>query len=328
MKKIVLSTILASSLLVGAEYNYEITPMIGYIDSNSKLELDNHPAVGIGVYRNMNDDCMFDQLELALFHSNNVKYDDSSKNSDSNLIMANIIKNYQLNDTFGLYALAGLGYQHLNTSYLKTDSEGFFNYGIGTKISLIDNLALKFDVRHLLRFDGRDNILYTLGFAIAFGEKAPLEPTIKEAQIPKDSDNDGVINAKDQCPDTPAGVEVDTDGCEIIIKAIDLGIVFDTDSAKIKSTDLEKFEKFVAYAKKVSDKGILIEAHTDDVGSAKYNMGLSHRRAMSAKKQLVEMGIDEKRITTKGYGESKPKVENTTAQNRQINRRVEGRIVK
>ena len=327
MKKIVLSSVLASSLLIGAEYNYEIAPMIGFIDPGSKMDLKDHKAVGVGLYKNMGEDCKLDQLELAILHSDDADYKDSTLGTDINMIMTNAIKEYQINDTFGLYALAGLGYQQIKDEHFGDDSEGFFDYGVGAKIKLAERLALKLDARHLLRFDGSTNVLYTLGLAIPFGEKA-VKAAPAPAPAPKDSDNDGVIDANDKCPNTPAGVEVDSDGCAIVVKAVDLGIEFDTDSAKIKSTDLEKFEKFVTYAKKVSDKGILIEAHTDDIGSAKYNMGLSHRRAMSAKKQLVEMGIDADRITTKGYGETMPKVENTSAENRQINRRVEGRIVK
>jgi len=332
MKKIVLSSVLASSLLIGAEYNYEIAPMVGYVDTGSKMDLDNHKMFGLGAYKNMGDDCKLDQLELALLHGNDAEYENSSLESDTNILMANAIKEYKINDTFGLYALAGLGYHQIKDEYFGDDSEGFFDYGVGAKVKLAERLALKLDARHMLRFDGSTNVLYTLGLAIPFGEKAvkaaPVKAEPAPAPAPKDSDNDGVIDANDKCPNTPAGVEVDSDGCAIVVKAVDLGIEFDTDSAKIKSTDLEKFEKFVTYAKKVSDKGILIEAHTDDIGSAKYNMGLSHRRAMSAKKQLVEMGIDADRITTKGYGETMPKVENTSAENRQINRRVEGKIVK
>jgi len=336
MKKIVLSSVLASSLLLGSDYNYEIAPMFGYVDTDSKVDLKNHKMYGLGAYKNMGEDCNIDQLELALLHGNGADYENSTLESDTNILMANAIKEYKINYTFGLYALAGLGYQEIQDEYFGNESEGFFDYGVGAKFKLAKQLALKLDARHMLRFDGSDNFLYTVGLAIPFGEKAVTTPAPKpepepmppKLKLPKDSDNDGVLDKDDKCPDSAAGAKVDADGCEIMITPIDLGIEFDTDSAKIKSTDLEKFEKFVSYAKKVPNQGILIEAHTDDVGSAKYNMGLSHRRAMSAKKQLIQMGIAEDRISAKGYGESKPKVANTSAENRQINRRVEGRITK
>lgn len=339
MKKIVLSSILASSLLLGSDYKYEIAPMIGYIDTGSKMDLKNHKTVGLGLYKNMDEDCKLDQLELALLHSDDADYKNTTLGTDTNIIMANAIKEYQISDTFGLYALAGLGYHQIKDEHFGDDSEGFFDYGVGAKIKLAERLALKLDARHMLRFDGSTNTLYTLGLAIPFGEKTPKTSPVKAqpqqdikpkptTQTPKDSDNDGVIDTNDKCPNSAPGAKVDPDGCDIIIKPVDLGIVFDTDSAKIKSTDLEKFEKFVAYAKKVPNQGILIEAHTDNIGSAKYNMGLSHRRALSAKKQLIKMGIDKDRISTKGYGETKPKVANTSRENRQINRRVEAKIQK
>jgi len=334
MKKIVLSSVLASGLLMASDYNYEIAPMVGYIDSGSKMDLKNHKMFGLGAYKNMDEDCKLDQLELALLHGNDADYENSSLQTDTNILMANAIKEYKINDTFGLYALAGLGYHEIKDEYFGDDSEGFFDYGVGAKLKLAKRLALKLDARHMLRFDGSTNVLYTLGLAIPFGEKAVQAAPVKtepkpepKIEAPKDSDNDGVIDANDKCPDSAPGAKVDNDGCELIVTPVDLGIEFDTDSAKIKSTDFGKFEKFVAYAKKMESKDIVIEAHTDDIGSEKYNKGLSHRRAMSAKKQLVSMGINADRITTIGYGESKPKVANTNAQNRQINRRVEGKVV-
>jgi len=351
MKKIVLASVLASSLLIGAEYNYEIAPMVGYVDPISKMNLQDHKMFGIGAYKNMNDDYILDKLELALLRGNDANYaDDISKKSDTNIAMLNAINEYKLNNRFGLYMLAGLGYHQIENEQFGDGSEGFADAGVGAKLKLAKRLALRLDARYMLRFDGSTNFLYTLGLAIGLGEKAvkatpvkatPVEhiPIVKAAPVevapveaisslaPKDSDSDGVIDANDKCQNSTAGVKVDKDGCEIIITPVNLGIEFDTDSAKIKSTDLAKFEKFVAYAKKMEGKDIIIEAHTDDIGSEKYNKGLSYRRAMSVKKQLVKMGIDADRITTIGYGETQPKVANTSAENRQINRRVEWKIV-
>ncbi len=318
MKKIVLSSILAANLLIADDYKYEIAPMVGYVDTHSKTELENHKMFGLGAYRNLDEDCKFDQLELALLHGNDAEYENSNLESDTNILMANAVKEYKIDDTFGLYALAGLGYHQIKDEYFGDDSEGFFDYGVGAKIKLAQRVALKLDARHMLRFDGGSNILYTMGLAIALGEKSTKKAPVK--RVPKAVPTPPKVSK-------PISKNSDDDEYTVIVKPVDLGVVFDTDSAQIKSTDLEKFEKFVAYAKKLSDKTIIVEAHTDDVGSEKYNKGLSHRRAMSAKKQLISMGIDEKRIITKGYGETRPKVPNTSAENRQINRRVEAKIV-
>ena len=72
---------------------------------------------------------------------------------------------------------------------------------------------------------------------------------------------------------------------------------------------------------------ILIEGHTDNVGSAALNMRLSLSRAEAVKTYLTERGIDGERIIAKGYGLTQPVAPNTTPQGRQKNRRVEFTIL-
>jgi outer membrane protein OmpA-like peptidoglycan-associated protein len=72
---------------------------------------------------------------------------------------------------------------------------------------------------------------------------------------------------------------------------------------------------------------ILVEGHTDDVGSNKLNDALSLRRAESVKTYLIRKGIKPNRIKTVGYGESRPIVANNTDWGRRLNRRTEIVIV-
>jgi OOP family OmpA-OmpF porin len=331
MKKILLSSIAVATLSLAADYNYEISPMIGYIDTKDKVDIKNHKAIGLGAYRNMDEECMFDQLELALFHSNDAEYENSPLETDINLISVNAIKEYKLNDTFNLYALAGVGYEQIKDRYFGNESDPFGNYGVGIKAKLHEQVSLKLDARHLLKFDGDRNIMYTLGLVFPLGEKASQAPQENAQPVIADPKPTPVVKEepKEQEMVESKVKQVETKAAEeIIIEPIDLGVHFDTDSAKIRQRDLEKFYPFVEYAKYVDEGKIVVEAHTDDIGAAKYNMGLSHRRAQSVKKQLIMMGVDENRIITKGYGETRPKVENSSDENRQINRRVEAKVVK
>jgi outer membrane protein OmpA-like peptidoglycan-associated protein len=76
--------------------------------------------------------------------------------------------------------------------------------------------------------------------------------------------------------------------------------------------------------KQHADLKILIEGHTDNVGSSASNMTLSDARAAAVKTALVtDFGADGSRITTKGLGDTKPSVPNATAAGRAQNRRVE-----
>jgi outer membrane protein OmpA-like peptidoglycan-associated protein len=71
-----------------------------------------------------------------------------------------------------------------------------------------------------------------------------------------------------------------------------------------------------------------MSAHTDSYGSDEYNIKLSDNRARSVMEFILAKGIDPSRITSKGYGETKPVAPNDTPENRQLNRRVEFTIVK
>lgn len=329
MKKIVLSTVLASTLLLSAQSQYEITPMIGYVDTKEKVDLENHGVAGIDVSRDLDKKYVVDQLELGLLQSLNVDYDNSSEDTKITQLFLNGVENYNITDSVKLYALAGLGYEYISNEEYKNDSDPFFNYGVGAAYVFENNFSLRADVRHLLKFDGDKNVLYTFGLGIPFGQKADKK-VVEEAEVATvevlDSDNDGVIDSLDKCPTTAAGVAVDENGCELLSAPADLGIIFESDSAKIKSSDTEKIEEYVMYLEKVSTSKVIIEAHTDSVGNANYNLGLSQKRAQSVMKKLVDMGVDANRIETIGYGETQPLFTNDTAENRALNRRVTAKI--
>ncbi len=103
-----------------------------------------------------------------------------------------------------------------------------------------------------------------------------------------------------------------------------LHINFDTDKATIRQADVPELQRAVAFVQQYPGRKISIEGHTDNVGNAKYNQGLSERRAAAVKAYLLKNGVSGgERITTVGYGPSKPVADNATAKGRFENRRVE-----
>ena len=107
-------------------------------------------------------------------------------------------------------------------------------------------------------------------------------------------------------------------------ETISLAIEFDTAKADIRPKYNDELAKVAAYLKKYPETTVTIEGHTDNVGGEKYNQKLSERRAESVKKYLVEkFGIDASKISTKGYGLSKPIADNKTKEGKQKNRRIE-----
>ncbi len=103
----------------------------------------------------------------------------------------------------------------------------------------------------------------------------------------------------------------------------DSGILFDFDSAALRSEAQQNLLEFSESMQDFEDTNILIVGHTDARGSESYNQGLSERRAQSATDYLTQQGIAPRRITSVGKGESEPVATNETAEGRQQNRRVE-----
>lgn len=101
------------------------------------------------------------------------------------------------------------------------------------------------------------------------------------------------------------------------------GVYFATNKSDINSNSKLALEKLVKIFNEYPETDILIEGHTDDTGSDAYNMTLSQKRAQAVANYLIAAGIASSRLTTKWYGETQPKVENTSAENRTLNRRVE-----
>ena len=168
---------------------------------------------------------------------------------------------------------------------------------------------------------------------------------------PLDSDMDGVPDSRDKCPGTPLGTAVDAVGCPpappkpapapvakpapapapvvaptpIPVKKeiISFNLLFGFDKYEIT----DEMVPILTQAKKMldEDKGASFEVlgHTCSMGSDAYNQKLSERRAASVKNWLVSNGIVAERLQAIGYGESKPKYDNSTEESRKLNRRVE-----
>lgn len=133
-----------------------------------------------------------------------------------------------------------------------------------------------------------------------------------------DDDKDGVNNCADKCPDTPKGAIVDRDGCWAF-----RGLLFDFDKANVKSKYDPLIQNAVEVMKLNPGLTVEIQGHTDSYGTDAYNQKLSERRANAVKAELIKQGVDGKRLTAAGFGESKPVDTNDTDEGRAYNRRVE-----
>lgn len=105
-------------------------------------------------------------------------------------------------------------------------------------------------------------------------------------------------------------------------------IFFDFDKAVLRPESFPELDRMVALMAEHTTMEVEIAGHTDAVGSAQYNMGLSKRRAEAVRNYLTGKGVVKSRIIVKFFGESKPIDTNRTVEGRKKNRRVEFKILK
>jgi OOP family OmpA-OmpF porin len=152
-----------------------------------------------------------------------------------------------------------------------------------------------------------------------------------------DADSDKILDAEDACPKEPGekSAEKDKNGCPRFIRRIagsnEIQILkkveFEFGSAKLSPTSFPILDEVVSLLVVNPDiTKLSIEGHTDDKGNDALNLKLSKERARSCLDYLVRKGIAEGRLTSDGFGETKPLEPNETPEGRAKNRRVEFKI--
>ena len=208
-------------------------------------------------------------------------------------------------------------------------------------------------------FKNTDKISFKEGTNINDRIELKILSTTWELPVDKDSDDDGIIDDEDECPtlaglaetqgcpdtdmdgimdkfdDCPrlAGVK-ENNGCpeiteetkEVLKEALQ-GIEFELGSDVITAASYPILDKVVKVMQENEAYLLRISGHTDDQGDDDANLILSHKRASATKNYLIAKGIETERLDAFGYGETKPVADNTTAEGRAQNRRVEFEIV-
>lgn len=100
-------------------------------------------------------------------------------------------------------------------------------------------------------------------------------------------------------------------------------VLFRTNMAQLEANGVRTVQKLADFLRQYTQHKVLIEGHTDNTGSHHYNQELSERRANAVKMALLNSGISNDRVASRGYGETLPIAGNDTAEHRQLNRRVE-----
>lgn len=186
-------------------------------------------------------------------------------------------------------------------------------------------------------------------------KKESIVEIVEEIKKPKDSDNDGVIDEEDDCPNEYGSLaargcpDIDNDGvrdsddlcpntigdllnggCPILSVKDSLtlskamtNLEFDKNSAELKSNSFKYLSNIGKLLLGNKNMLLIIDGHTDSDADEDYNFSLSAKRAQSVRNYLTKMGISKSRLIIDFYGESDPIVPNNNDVNKQKNRRVE-----
>jgi outer membrane protein OmpA-like peptidoglycan-associated protein len=134
---------------------------------------------------------------------------------------------------------------------------------------------------------------------------------------------------KNQTEENQTLTQNEKDAIEEIQEVLEVeNIEFKSASSQLSTKGKEVVKKLQAILVKYNDVNIMLAGHTDSNGDNEVNLLVSEKRVQKVREMLIALGIDESRMETKGFGETKPLVPNTSAENKQKNRRVEITIIK
>jgi outer membrane protein OmpA-like peptidoglycan-associated protein len=142
----------------------------------------------------------------------------------------------------------------------------------------------------------------------------------------------GAIVCKEEAPPPPPPApepvaEEPPPPPKVVEKIVLNGIQFDFDKAVIKKQYYPILDEGIAALEKHPEKKVVVEGYTCNIGTEAYNLRLSERRAEAVKAYMVEKGIVADRLSTVGYGMANPVADNATRQGREMNRRVEFKVM-
>ena len=320
----------------------EISPFAGYNFFDSGQNLNNHPLFGGRIGYNFTSSLgieaagEFINSSVADKNKSYSQEGEFTNRSDSvkvTMYHLDLVYHFMPEAKLNPFIVAGYGAAHYSPK-INDQNMSLIDFGVGAKYWVVDNIALRVDVRDNLVLDNTiHNVQVALGVVFAFGGKTKAS-AVPVAQA-VDSDGDGVPDSLDHCPGTPAGVAVDKDGCppvmekvvilvsepkveeKIIVAAVEPKIVvlvfedihFEFNQSSLTPEAKVVLKKDIRILKENPNAKIRVAGYTSASGTEEYNQKLSERRAVAVREYLVTEGvIAQERLTTIGYGETHPAV--------------------
>lgn len=311
-----------------------VAPSANYTFSDNDRRADDGWGAGVAlgkpVTRNLN-------MELALTGSS---LDYKAGGGDYRLLGLGVDAVYLFNRdaSFTPYGVFGMGV--LRTDIPGGDDTGLMaNAGLGIMKRLTDNIALRADARY--RWDGNaakafnensfGDFVVSAGLNIALGQKAqPAPQPVAQPEPAPRSEPAPMPQPEPVAQPAPVAPALTTRQAVMLeqskpgdVVVLLEGVNFEFDSARLRPDAIVILDEAVMVLNRRKDMNVDVNGHTCSIGTEQYNQGLSERRAKSVYDYFVDKGIVADRLTTQGYGETKPAHSNASREGRAKNRRVE-----
>lgn len=360
MKKIALSALVAATLVSAADFNYEITPVAGYlwnsVSNNNTTDhvvdteaehamygVENHAIYGLELQ--LNNVCDVIKPELSVLYGRDTYTGEQFTGVLD--VMLNGVYELDTGTFVTPFAKAGVGYEWLTNNAVPSAWDGIIvDAGMGVKMDLTKHIALKLEGLYMYKMnnnsggasdadvDGSNgevhNVAALAGLTFSFDEKAvaaaPVAAAVVVAATPAPVPAPYVAPAPvvaapvEKCPNAPKGFVLD-DNCAPLKKSFNINFPFN--SAEIIATEAPKVTEFATFLKESPAYKTELVGYTDSVGTDKYNQKLSEKRSAAVKAQLEKEGVAADRLSASGKGEADAVADNKTKEGRWLNRRVD-----
>ncbi|MBN8779275.1 MAG: OmpA family protein [Rhizobium sp.] len=313
-----------------------VAPTVNYTFSDNDRQADDGWGGGLALGKPITEHL---NMELSLTGSS-LDYKTGSGKYDLWGLGVDALYLFNRNADFTPYGVVGLGALYTDIPG-KHDTGLMGNIGLGIMKRLTDNISLRADARY--RMDGNStkafgandfgDAIISVGLNFALGQKAQPMPKPEPAPAPVAEPAPAPMPAPAPAPvvqpepaaaalTTPQAQQLDQAKSGDVVVILE-GVNFEFDSARLRPDAITILDEAVTVLNRRKDISVDVVGHTDSTGTKQYNQGLSERRAKSVYDYFVNKGIAADRLTTKGYGETKPAYSNATREGRAKNRRVE-----
>ena len=282
-----------------------------YNDSVKHIEDGFNPGARIGYF--LTDDL---SLNLSYDKTNHTRSNDGTGNQKIKGDTGSLTAQYHFGqagvDSLRPYVEGGFGHQSrtnvLADGHSGRDQTTQAIVGTGVKYYFTNNLYARAGVEADYGLDnGKWDYSALVGLGVNFGGNAgAVAPAPTPAPAPEPTPE----------PEAPVAQVV----------RVELDVKFDFDKAVVKPNSYGDVKNLADFMAQYPATNVEVAGHTDSVGPDAYNQKLSQRRADAVKQVLVKDGIDASRVSSVGYGESRPVADNATEAGRAVNRRVEAQV--